>query len=101
MEKKSGGPLSGALERILSDFKKNHEQPKNKLREEWASLVGEKIAGHSRPAEVNNGVLLITVDNASWAQEIAVRYKQIIIKRIQESLGEDFVREIKISIGEI
>lgn len=100
-EKKSGGPLSGALESLLSDLKKNREQPLNKLQADWVSLAGEKIAAHTKPGEVREGVLLIKVDTASWAQEISIRYKQIIIKRIQGKLGEDFVRDIKLSIGEI
>ena len=64
------------------------------LLEDWPEIVGEKIAGHSRPVDIRDGVLWLTVDHAAWRQELTLLQPEII-RRLNERHGEGTVVEIR------
>jgi hypothetical protein len=44
----------------------------------WPELVGAANAGHSRPAELSGGTLLIVVSAGAWGQQLAFLGEQIL-----------------------
>jgi len=86
--------LSDALDDLIANLgigKKLHEQD---VFEVWATVVGERIAKVTSPARIVKGVLLVNVKTGPWRNELAMRKKEII-DRLNESLGENIVRDIK------
>lgn len=63
--------------------------------QDWAGLVGEANAEHSKPTDFADGVLTIQCDSTAWAT--AMRYNASpLVKRLNDKLGEQTVRRVKI-----
>jgi predicted nucleic acid-binding Zn ribbon protein len=61
----------------------------------WAELMGPVISGYTRRIKLDGQILLIFIDSASLKQELSIMKDQIL-SRVNERLGEDYVREVKI-----
>jgi predicted nucleic acid-binding Zn ribbon protein len=44
----------------------------------WPGVVGDAIAGHSRPRSLRDGVLTIAVDSATWATQLRYLESDIV-----------------------
>ena len=60
----------------------------------WGGVVGATIAEKTNPEKVEHGVLTIKTENASWRQELLFK-KSEIIKKLNQELGKNTIREIK------
>jgi len=60
----------------------------------WERVVGTTIAEKTNPEKVEDGVLTIKTENASWGQELLFK-KSEIIKKLNQELGQKTIREIK------
>ena len=49
-----------------------------RIRSGWAATVGGDLAGRSRPGEVRQGVLNVTVDNSPWLHEMTLRSGELL-----------------------
>jgi len=72
---------------------------RKKLREQevfflWAEAVGERIAKVTIPVRIHQGTLFVSVKTGPWRNELTMRKKEII-DRINGSLSEEIVRDIK------
>ena len=65
-----------------------------KVLEVWPIVVGKKIANKTEATFINKGVLHIKVFNAAWRQELQLQ-KREILKKINEEIRENIVKEIK------
>lgn len=59
----------------------------------WPHIVGKRIAEKARPLGIQKGKLFLSVENASWRNELTFLKKDIIDK-INRSVGTKVVREI-------
>lgn len=61
--------------------------------EAWDSAVGAAVAAHARPAALDDGVLVVTVDEVGWMTQL--RYLQsTVLQRLDEAVGAGVVRSI-------
>ncbi len=60
----------------------------------WEQIVGEQIARVTRPDQIVKGVLVVHVTASAWRQELTLR-KTEIIRRLNEDLGEEVVKDIR------
>ncbi len=72
---KKAGDLLGAFfdERMLSAARGYTE-----LFSAWKSLVGEKIAAHSRIAELDKAILVVEADHPGWMQILQTKQASIL-----------------------
>lgn len=61
----------------------------------WADLVGEVNAQHSKPESFDGSVLTIRCESSVWAQSLRLMTPQILA-RINSHLGQASVTEVKI-----
>lgn len=61
----------------------------------WAELMGPVISGYTRKIKLDGQVLLLFIDSASLKSELN-RMKESILTRVNERLGEEYVKEVKI-----
>jgi len=71
-----------------------------KLLDSWDRVVGDAIVEETRPIRVKNRILQVKVTNSVWMQQLQFM-KGLIIKKIQENMGNDFLQDIRFYIGEI
>lgn len=62
--------------------------------EEWAEIVGDKAAAHTRAVDIADGVLTLEADHAAWRQELTLLFPAIM-EKYNARHGEGTVREIR------
>ena len=60
----------------------------------WDEVVGENIAENTNPEKVEHGILLVTVENSSWRQELVFKKKEIIDK-LNNKIGKKTIKDIR------
>lgn len=73
----------------------------NKLREQlvivkWAEVVGETIAGISRPDRIADGILWVACKSSVWANELTL-HKEHIKTELNKSVQRQVVIDIRFS----
>lgn len=66
-----------------------------KIEKVWAEMMGPVIKGYTRKIRLDNQVLYLTIDSASLKSELTIM-KESIRTRLNEKLGEEFIKEVKI-----
>jgi hypothetical protein len=66
----------------------------------WKEIVGEAIAGQTRPRAVRNGILFIDVSHSTWIQQLQF-LKPTLLEKINAFLGEPPIQDIRFKLGKI
>ena len=63
----------------------------------WDEAVGPQIAAHARPASLNDGRLVVDVDQPTWATQL--RYLESdLLARLRDVAGADEVTSIELRV---
>ena len=90
-------PLGQALDRLLKGLGAPPADALSTLFDRWHELAGVPLGDHGVPASVEDGVLVVSVDDPLWATEW--RYRQgEVLRRCDEALGEGIVTRIEVRI---
>jgi predicted nucleic acid-binding Zn ribbon protein len=66
-------PLTDALDDVLRSLRGGAGRAEVRgVFGQWDEAVGEAIAAHVRPVRLDRGVLLVDVDDPSWATQVRV-----------------------------
>ncbi len=87
-------PLGLELQRLVQDIGIEKKLNEYRAVTEWETIVGEHIARESSAARISQGVLVVRVRTSTWRNELTLRKKEII-KKINETLGGEIVKEIR------
>lgn len=68
--------------------------------EEWARIVGDRIAKETRAERVRGGILFVSTSSPVWAQELEFM-KPEILRKIRDELGKGVVVDIRFKTGSI
>ena len=93
-------PLKDILDGLFSQGGLPLNPEDGKIWQIWDSIVGEIIAGHSRPSWIKNGVLNVAVSDPIWSQELQFHAEEIR-GRINRELGREAVSRIVFKVGSI
>jgi predicted nucleic acid-binding Zn ribbon protein len=72
----------------------------SRLHTGWADIVGEKLAEHTAPKGIENGVLTVVAANGAWATQLRFLAEEIR-KRAEAELGEGSVKRVQVTVGQI
>lgn len=70
------------------------------LWEKWETIVGETIAGDTRPAAFKEKTLIVHVSDSVWIQQLQY-LKKDIIQSINNFFDKEMVNDIKFKIGPV
>ena len=87
------------LPSVLRGLENPDKQTRSKLVAEWPSIIGAKLAPHTKPQLSQRGVLYVHTDESVLAFEINQKYRQALLKRAQAALGEDKVKDVRVLVG--
>lgn len=59
----------------------------------WVEIVGETIAKHATVDRIDKGTMFISVQSATWRNEIMLRREEIK-RKVNERFGAEVVQEI-------
>ncbi len=61
---------------------------------EWNTVVGDVVAQVSAPVKVEKGVLIVSVKNSTWRQELSMQKPQIL-KKYEKLFGAGVITDIR------
>lgn len=68
-----------------------------RMAHEWPKIVGEKIAGVSRPVSIDHGRVIIWVKSSVWAQELKY-IEGDLIQKMNDWKGDSWVRGVAFNL---
>ena len=99
MAKGSGRHLAGisqVLGGMLDRAGMGHLLYEEKLRGNWAALMGPKAAAIAKLESLKGWTLKVRVESATWRNELHFQ-RDAIRKRANEILGADLVKEVHLT----
>lgn len=67
---------------------------------QWSKAVGPDVAKHAKPSSFRNGILFAETSHSTWNMELSNR-KTVIIKKLNDALGKELVRDIHFRIRKL
>ena len=88
--------MGEALKLFLEKSRIKNNIQSIRIEDHWEKLMGETIARYTDRIEIKNGTLFIYTSVAPLKNELVFQ-RELIIQRINESLGDNVVREVVVS----
>lgn len=63
--------------------------------ERWPELMGPMVASMTRSVQVENGVLIVKINNAALKSQL-FEQRYDLVKKINDTLGAKVIREVKL-----
>lgn len=90
--------LAEGLDRVLRGLGAPRADALNAIFAGWADLVGEQVAAHARPVSIDQGCLVLAVDEPAWA--VQVRYLEAdLVGQLGERLGPGVVTRVRARVA--
>jgi predicted nucleic acid-binding Zn ribbon protein len=93
--------ISTILQRVIKDNRLGRGLKEAAIKMEWERLVGKEAARHTIPAFLKKGILIVRVDSSVWAYELSTNRKALILKKINEGLEEETVKDIHFKVRDL
>lgn len=90
--------LGDFLPEVLDKLKLSEKLAEQKALLLWNRVVGKEVKKHTRPYTIENGVLVVLVDNSAWMNEL-IYLKRTIIEKLNQVIN--LTAKTKKSEGEI
>lgn len=65
---------------------------------EWDGLVGEALAGHTRPGRFQRKNLTVFVDNSVWLNELSRYGRKEMLSKLQQRFGEGKIKSLDLRL---
>ncbi|MEO0226306.1 MAG: DUF721 domain-containing protein [candidate division WOR-3 bacterium] len=89
--------LKHLLNTAFTELGIDKEIKKWELVRDFKLIVGESIGQHTQAYRIADEVIYIKVDNPVWLSQLYL-IKDEIIKKLNQYIGDDLVKDIKFSI---
>jgi len=63
---------------------------------DWPAIAGEAVARHARPGRMDQKTLVVFVDSAVWLNELKRYGKTVLLKNVQQAVGEARVKAVEL-----
>ena len=91
-------PIEALIPSILKGMKLDDHAVVSRIAAAWEDIVGSQLAANSRPAHVENKLLVVHVSHPMWLFELRGAPSKEIQSRIQARFGADNIKAIRFSI---
>ncbi len=62
--------------------------------EVWGKVVDERVARHTEAVKIRNKVLYVLTSTSTWAQELSLLKREIILK-FNQAAGQEVIRDVR------
>jgi len=87
--------VPSVLKKVLNKYNLTESVLKDKIINNWESMVGKKIANQCTPVALNGNILTLRAKDNIWKQELAHRQKDLV-NLLNEQLQSSLVKKINI-----
>ena len=95
MKKKNDLSLQDAMRDMLQEYRLKPQLDENRVKALWEKVMGKTVATYTSNIAVRKNVLYLTILSAPLKHELSYA-KDKILARINEEMGEEYVREVVI-----
>ncbi len=95
MKKKNDLSLQDAMKDMIQELRIGPQLSETRVKSLWEELMGKTISTYTSNIAVRKNVLYLTILSAPLKQELSYAKDKIKL-RLNEELGEDFIREVVI-----
>jgi len=95
MSRKNEQTLQEAMKAMLNEYKLASQLNETRVKSLWGRVMGKTISTYTSEVAVRKNILYITILSAPLRQELSYA-KETIRKRLNEELGEEYVKEVVI-----
>lgn len=90
-------PLGSALDRVVGRLGGPSADSLTTLYTDWDELVGARLAAHTRPVGLRDGVLVVGVEDPAWATEIRF-LAPTLVERLRSGLEGAAVTSVEVRV---
>jgi len=90
--------IKEVLDGILKTEKQRVGDPLTRISSVWNMAVGDIVGSDAEPAALKGGALLVHVSCSVWMHHLRFAKGEILM-RLNNSLGEDLIDEIRLKVG--
>jgi predicted nucleic acid-binding Zn ribbon protein len=72
--------VRGVVESVLKRYRLNGDLDAYRVFSVWTELVGDRIAGHTRPVRIDGRALIVEVDDPLWLTQLKYMKQDILGK---------------------
>ena len=90
--------LSNILPKVMKTFRHSPDEKLLQVFEMWNRIVGEPVSQNAQPTAFKGRLLLVAVNSSVWMHQLQF-LKEDIICKINKTMGEKVVEDIKFKIG--
>ena len=91
-------PLAALLPEALKGMKLDAHAQVARIAAAWPEIVGPQLAGNTRPAQLENTILLVYVSHPAWIMELRGPMTAEILSRVQARFGKDAVKNLRFAV---
>ncbi len=93
MRQSNAQSIASVIQQMIKEYGIGDKLLQAKLPAVWKDLMGAAIARRTLDISLVRGVLTLRLSSAPLKQELHFQ-KEVIRQRMNEALGEDFIREV-------
>ena len=91
-------PLAALIPEALKGMKLAAHAQVARIAAVWPEIVGPQLAGNTRPAQLENKILLVYVSHPAWIMELRGAMTAEILARLQAQFGKNEIKNIRFAI---
>ena len=91
-------PLAALLPEALKGMKLDAHAQVARIAAAWPEIVGPQLAGNTRPAQLENKILLVYVSHPAWIMELRGAMTAEILARLQARFGKNVLQNLRFAI---
>lgn len=89
-------PISWGIDRLLRSLRGGDRRATVTVFSRWQDLVGEGVAAHVRPLKLDQGTLILEVDDPAWATQMKF-LEADLMNRLRET-GDMSVQRLEVRV---
>ena len=91
-------PLAALLPEALKGMKLDAHAQVARIAAAWPEIVGPQLAGNTRPAQLENKILLVYVSHPAWIMELRGPMTGEILRRLQAKFGAGDLKNLRFAV---
>ena len=91
-------PLAALLPEALKGMKLAAHAQVAQIAAAWPEIVGPQLAGNTRPAHLENKILLVYVSHPAWIMELRGPMTAEILRRLQAKFGATDLKNLRFAV---
>ncbi len=91
-------PLAALIPEALKGMKLAAHAQVAQIAAAWPDIVGPQLAGNTRPAHLENKILLVYVSHPAWIMELRGPMTGEILRRLQAKFGAGDLKNLRFAV---